>query len=104
MPGLTIVALSGNPFTGTLPGFFGTLANNLTSLDVSDHLLTGTVPSAELSQSISLEILSLSFNSLLTGSMEEVCGGGAAVALALDILEVDGGKVVCPYCTTCAGG
>jgi Leucine rich repeat len=102
MPGLTIVALSGNLFTGTLPGIFGTMAN-LTYLDVSKNLLTGTVPSADLSQSTSLEELSLSFNSL-TGSMDEICSGGggsSASAASLGILEADCGEVVCPCCTTC---
>jgi Leucine rich repeat len=80
MPGLTIVALSGNLFTGTLPGIFGTMVN-LTYLDVSKNLLTGTVPSADLSQSTSLEELSLSFNSL-TGSLDEICSGSSASAAA----------------------
>ena len=105
MPGLTIVALSGNRLTGTLPGIFGSLVN-LTYLDVSDNLLTGTVPSVELSQSTSLEILSLAFNSRLTGSMEQVCGGEGAVAAeaavpTLEILEADCDQVDCPCCTTC---
>ena len=105
MPGLTIVALSGNMLTGTLPGIFGSLVN-LTYLDVSDNLLTGTVPSVELSQSTSLEILSLAFNSMLTGSMEPVCGAAAVAAAeaavpTLEILEADCDQVDCPCCTTC---
>jgi hypothetical protein len=40
MPGLTIVALSGTFFTGTLPGFFGSLVN-LTYLDVSTGPVLG---------------------------------------------------------------
>jgi Leucine-rich repeat (LRR) protein len=99
MPGPTIVALSGNLFTGTLPGTFGIMVN-LTYLDVSKNLLTGTVPSADLSQSTSLEELSLSFNSL-TGSMDEICSGSSASAASLGILEADCGEVVCPCCTTC---
>ena len=68
---VTSLDLSDNQLTGTIPEALGQL-NNLRALDLSDNQLTGTIPEA-LGQLDSLQTLNLARNAL-TGTIPEALG------------------------------
>ena len=88
------IGLSGNAFTGTIPGNWATEMPNLQYLTLFTNALTGTIPSG-------LGLLPLSYftfsGNTLTGSVDQsFCHRSEWPILTADCDEVD-----CPCCATC---
>ena len=108
LPGMYVLSLDSNGFTGTLPTEFSVMSV-LDIFDVSNNQLAGTVP-PEYGSWRGLNRLSLDGNNL-TGSMPQPvcelrqaqCDNGYC-EYSYDIVQtltVDCGEITCGCCTNC---
>ncbi|KAK3444993.1 hypothetical protein EUGRSUZ_A00565, partial [Eucalyptus grandis] len=85
---LSVINLSGNNLSTTVPEFFGHL-NNLTNLDLRDSGLQGEFPQ-KIIQLQTLQTLDLSFNELLQGSLPEFAKNASLRTLVLSFTSISG--------------
>lgn len=99
LPYLSRLTLSNNRFTGSLSNLFDDVQLNdpvfpsLTTLNLDDNQLSGTVPDTDLAKLTELRAMTFHNNPKLSGSLTETCRSTRTILASADCKSV-----VCPCC------